>query len=255
MTDYVTIYGLSDPITGELRYIGKTITSLKRRLASHMGKINWQDNPRTAWLRELHERGMRPDIFEVENVSAEYAIWTEAESFWISYFRFVGAALVNVTMGGDGRLFKHCASSIEKMRLVHRGKPKTEAAKRKMSIAKKLFMADPKNREHLSRIKTGTKASPEAREKIRLAAIGRVVSEETRRKKSLALKGRPGKPMPEEVRRKVSESQRGRKQNEKTLAALRVLAASRKGVPRALWAKSKKPKWPYLTDPTLNATG
>ena len=48
--EYTHIYSLSDPNTGEIRYVGKTYNQLRKRLYSHLNecktgnkshKINW----------------------------------------------------------------------------------------------------------------------------------------------------------------------------------------------------------------------
>lgn len=44
------IYGLFDPLTGEVRYIGRTV-NLKKRLMEHMGKHT--NDIKSAWINAL----------------------------------------------------------------------------------------------------------------------------------------------------------------------------------------------------------
>lgn len=99
----VCIYGLVDPRTNELRYVGKTATSLKRRLQRHLNQVARGDRGRHVlfWLASVIARGQSPIIFEIES-DLESANWMEAEQFWIAYFRSIGARLCNLTAGGDG---------------------------------------------------------------------------------------------------------------------------------------------------------
>src|SRR3972149_6624196 len=92
------IYGLDDPSTQELRYIGKTRQSLRRRLQGHLRAK--EICHRTSWINYLKTRDLKPGIFEIESVSEDDA--DNAEKFWISYFKFIGANLTNNTEGGGG---------------------------------------------------------------------------------------------------------------------------------------------------------
>lgn len=87
----VTIYILICPITNECRWVGKTIEPLKRRLSKHLKHGTSHYNPRKRqWLEHIGT----PVIEAVEVVNkTEYV---EAESWWIQYFKALGADLLNV---------------------------------------------------------------------------------------------------------------------------------------------------------------
>lgn len=103
----VIIYGLTDPVTHELRYVGKTQYRLDKRRKQH---INHSKNLRlAAWVDGLRSQNCLPEIFEIEMVST--AGWQEAEVFWISYFRSIGCGLVNAHEGG-GASVKHTAETL-----------------------------------------------------------------------------------------------------------------------------------------------
>lgn len=96
MSTIPTIYGLCDPVTGELRYIGKTV-NLKARIRDHMNHKLTEDNYKSRWLRTLP--GL-PKVVVLEETDADQL--NESEQFHIAYFRSIGARLTNLTIGGDG---------------------------------------------------------------------------------------------------------------------------------------------------------
>jgi hypothetical protein len=97
-----TIYGLIDPRTDQLRYVGKTSASLEKRLSAHVARCNLLTKRHSSrWLKGLADSGLHPEIFEIEIVQAG-GDWIEAEQFWIAYFRSIGADLTNICVGGEG---------------------------------------------------------------------------------------------------------------------------------------------------------
>ncbi len=102
------IYGLFDPRTKCLHYVGKTVDSLNGRLSGHLNQKGlYRTNTRkNIWIRELLEFGLKPEISVLEIVP-EYEL-EEAEIWNIAYFRAIGcdlynaSDLYNATAGGDG---------------------------------------------------------------------------------------------------------------------------------------------------------
>ncbi len=47
------IYGLIDPRTGELRYVGQTKDNLHKRLRRHVASRNWGETYVQSWIRAL----------------------------------------------------------------------------------------------------------------------------------------------------------------------------------------------------------
>lgn len=94
------IYTLSDPISKEIKYIGKT-KNLKDRLQRHMSPCNlkqtWQS--KTKWLKYLKNNGLKP-IMEVLDQGDENNI-DQLEIYWISQFKSWGFKLKNETIGGQ----------------------------------------------------------------------------------------------------------------------------------------------------------
>ena len=101
----IKIYTLAHPITGEIRYVGKTKYSLNDRLCKHM--ITYEKNHRANWIRSIEKLGLKPIIELLEEVSEDN--WIEAEQYWITQFKAWGFRLLNATEGGEsGIISKQC---------------------------------------------------------------------------------------------------------------------------------------------------
>lgn len=104
----VLIYSLSDPRDGRVRYIGRTINPLERRLREHLyvgkrGKI--KDGRKAAWFAELAAIGMKPVICLLQEASKED--FQAVEKMLIEKYRKTHPDLLNVRAGGDGSLGGH----------------------------------------------------------------------------------------------------------------------------------------------------
>lgn len=84
------IYGLFDPNTGAIRYIGRS-TNPEKRFASHRNMS--QNDVKTAWVRELRKNGQRPELAIIETCTAETV--KDAEWGWIKRCMEAGADLTN----------------------------------------------------------------------------------------------------------------------------------------------------------------
>lgn len=114
----VFIYSLEDPETKEVRYIGKTIQKLEKRLIAHIYESNHKKNHKCNWINKLRKRGSNPKIKLIDIVHEdEWEFW---EMYWIEQFRCWGFNLVNNTPGGEG--YKHSDKTKEKIRQANSGK-------------------------------------------------------------------------------------------------------------------------------------
>lgn len=145
----VYIYGLVDPETDEIRYIGKSIRPLQR-LQNHMNEKS--NCHRSHWLQSLKRRGMEPTLILFEMISGAWP-WQHSERHWIAKGRALGWPLTNNTSGGDGvpdlppetrakisstwKGRKHNPETAEKLRNYRLGVKHTEETKAKMSAAHK----------------------------------------------------------------------------------------------------------------------
>lgn len=170
-----TIYGLSDPTTNELRYIGKTFTSPDQRLKQHLRPYALRVRThKGAWLRRLAREGQRPsldviDVVDVINID-------EAERFWIAYWRFIGASLVNGTDGGDGRNGQQTPLRTRiKISLACQGRTIDDVQRKK--ISKELHGRAPSAfvKEKLRRAQTGRRASALTKARMRRQGRGCVL--------------------------------------------------------------------------------
>ena len=89
------IYALCDPVTGDIRYIGKAQDSQKR-LKSHLRDARRRSTPVYEWLNSLTSKGLLPSVTVLE-VSEN---WEEAERRQIELSRARGDSLLNVSEGG-----------------------------------------------------------------------------------------------------------------------------------------------------------
>lgn len=148
----VYLYGLVDPRTDLLRYVGKTY-SPKQRLKQHLkdGRLRPNRCHRSGWVRSLLNAGVEPEMVILEEVAAD--AWRKAETFWIGYLRYIGCDLVNSTGGGRG-LDSFTAESRARMSASHTGKP-TGKAGRPAPLAlwvprlKDFILTAPDGTEHL----------------------------------------------------------------------------------------------------------
>jgi hypothetical protein len=93
------IYTLSDPMTNEVRYVGKC-NNPKERYKAHLNKARDKNTHKRNWINKLRDFGLKPtfeiiDIVPINN-------WHFWERYWISQFKTWGFKLMNYTDGGDG---------------------------------------------------------------------------------------------------------------------------------------------------------
>lgn len=93
------IYVLRDPRTNSVRYVGKTVQTLARRLNAHILRSAAKRTHRDCWIAGLIAVGLKPII---ESVATAGADWIEREQFWIGHYRASGCDLTNQTDGGEG---------------------------------------------------------------------------------------------------------------------------------------------------------
>lgn len=192
------IYALSDPRTGEVRYIGATSRSLEVRLAEHLQNRR-SSAYRVRWINSLLNEGVRPEIAAIAVVPL--AELSDAECRWIATYRAAGARLTNTTDGGLMNGVPGIPPEVrEKMR---------QAAIRRME--------DPEERAAVSRVHKGKTIPPHVKEAVSLAATkrwadwreaGGVTPPETRARLSQAAKARKPRRQSPETCAKVAELKR-----------------------------------------------
>ena len=98
------IYGLVDPGTKEVRYVGKSSYGLKRP-KEHFKPSNYltQQNHKAHWIKKLKSEGKQPDIVVLKTATSEEEL-NQLEINTIKYYRDQGLKLTNGTDGGEGSL-------------------------------------------------------------------------------------------------------------------------------------------------------
>lgn len=128
------IYTLCDPVTNQVRYIGKTF-DCKRRLREH---LSCRGKTRSVqWIKSLRKIGLKPVLEILETVkTSQPEDWESAERFWIEMFRQWGFQLVNLDSGGMGG--RRVSDEVKlKMSEAHRAIVKTEIWKARIGAAHK----------------------------------------------------------------------------------------------------------------------
>lgn len=220
------IYALRDPVTKEIRYIGKC-TSLPSRLKAHLNSKD--DTRKCRWIASLRTEGYRPEALKLEEGVGD---WQSRERFWIAFYRSEGNDLCNHTDGGEG-LSGASEETRNKLRELQQALWKDECWRSRMLLALKsplrcrrisvALAGKKKEALHVSKLpqnsrgykhtkdfaaristalrgnkyRVGKKMSSESKARISNSLLGHSrnkgckQSAESNRKRSLALKGRP----------------------------------------------------------------
>lgn len=169
MNGQTTIYALADPNSGEVRYIGKTVRPVNRRLTGHICDAARGRNHRCNWIRSL---GQPPSLRVLMVVPNDMS--AAAEVYAIALYRLLGYRLTNESDGGEGAPgAKRSDEFKQKIRTYQTGKPKKPEAiekTRQANIGKKL---SPEHCQKIGASKKGNKFwvgkhhKEETKEKIR----------------------------------------------------------------------------------------
>jgi hypothetical protein len=165
------IYTLSDPRTGEIRYVGKTTKTLKRRLQEHLNDAQSQKKPFYVyrWIRGLTAAGELPLIREIAVAGSD---WAEQEQHWIAFYRDSGARLTNATVGGEGVAGLIWGDSSRELQRIN-GLNRSAETRAKMSAAAIRRAAQPGEKERRSAARKGKLHTDEARVQIGKSNTGK----------------------------------------------------------------------------------
>ncbi len=214
----VKIYGLVCPFSGDIRYIGKTSQTLRRRLTNHLAEARNKSNcHRQRWLRLCLEAKKIPQIFLLEEV--EYgASWQEREIAWIAKAREIGLDLTNQTSGGEGvhldcpeaiaRHKKNLAAAMAKVRERPSYREAKKAAQKRAWVDYRDSMLSAITSPAAKRKQSKSKKAAWAKPDVRARMMNRWTPE-ARAKQSAAIRGRHQKiqdAMTPEVRAKQAET-------------------------------------------------
>jgi hypothetical protein len=195
---YGVVYGLYDPRTMALRYVGQTTGNLEIRVRGHMRGANLHAKRHAShWLRQIKEAGLMP-VAKVIREASSRSVLDELEIATIREEREKGSRLTNCSVGGTGAGMRgHIGPSISE-----------------------------EGRKRISEAQRGRKVSLETRAKISAALRGRTLSLETVRKMS---ESRKGEQHSAEHNAKVSAAKKGKRGTPKTEAQKQHMRTILKG--------------------------
>lgn len=99
------IYALHCPISNQIRYIGQTVQTPKRRFDHHIWEsknLTEINTKKVNWFRKLLRLGKTPEIIIIEEglfINQQHL--DNVEINWISHYKKLGCRLVNGTDGGN----------------------------------------------------------------------------------------------------------------------------------------------------------
>jgi len=155
----VKIYKLIDPNTLEIRYIGKTIQTIKKRLSAHITRTKQERVYHVnCWIYSLLLRNQKPIIELIEN--CEDTLWEEREKYWIQYYGIDN--LCNHSLGGEnGSNMPLTEEHKKKISDTLKGCHRPEEVKKKISEAHKGKVLKQSTKDKLRDINLGKKYSLE----------------------------------------------------------------------------------------------
>lgn len=180
------VYGLVDPRTSLVRYVGRSSNGMQRpKHHRHQLRKDYRSN----WIRELKQHGLSYGIAVLEEYTSPDALG-EAERWWIAYGRMSGWPLTNLTDGGDGGTpgYRHTEESKKLMSEGKTGKPRPDIALRFAGTHEIPWQCQtPEARAKRIASLTGRKGTrfkhtPEARAKITASKLGKKWTPEMRAK-------------------------------------------------------------------------
>lgn len=185
----IYIYTLSDPITNEVRYVGKT-NNLKTRFYNHLKAK--KKSFLSSWIINLKNKNLKPIIEVIDECGLED--WDFFEKYWISQFKTWGFNLTNLTEGGEGTYgYYHTDISKEKMSNSRKGKSTIWSIGREPWNKGKIY-------------------SEEERKKMSEQQKGKTHSDETKKRFSELRKGVPhNDEWNKKISQKLSQVQSGKK--------------------------------------------
>jgi hypothetical protein len=184
------IYSLCDPLSLEVRYVGKSDDPW-RRYCRHL--VDKEQTHKVAWIQCLLKNGFNPILQILEE--CDKSVWEERERNWISFEKRCGCDLTNSTLGREGGTLKNTRLGKENPMY---GRHLSVEHKQKISLASK---GKPHSKEHSRKIGESQK--------------GKIITKQQREKISESLKKKPvrywlGKKRSQETINKLVASHKGK---------------------------------------------
>jgi len=179
-----TVYTLSHPETGEVRYVGITTAELNTRLIQHISvaKRSERHTHKDCWVRSLLDKGLKPTIEVIEEVTVDALNDREVE--YIAKFKSDGARLTNSTSGGQAN-FTVSEETKAKMSEASKGKKKSEDHRKNIGLASSLRRHTEETKAKMSVIATGRPRTEETRKKIAETRLAKGIGKGENNSKSI----------------------------------------------------------------------
>ena len=95
------IYGLVDPITDKVMYVGKSEQGIERPKQHNKPSSLKTKSKKNNWIKSLIKMGLIPKIVIIEDCKFK-EILNDKEVYWIAFYRKINKKLTNMTDGGSG---------------------------------------------------------------------------------------------------------------------------------------------------------
>lgn len=160
-------------------YVGSTVKSFRRRFNQHKSSLRANKHCNSRLQNVFNAYGEDTFSFDILEVCEPDCIY-EQELFWIEYFRYISADLVNFVL--DPVRFTLDKDARDKISKAHTGKKRpytSDIARANMSIGQKEAMTD-ERREYLSKINSKKEynlVSPDGVDYIGIKGLNRFAKE------------------------------------------------------------------------------
>jgi predicted GIY-YIG superfamily endonuclease len=141
------IYGLIDPNTHELRYIGYTSNQIRRYNRHHCASDLKSKTYKNNWIKSLLAKDQKAEMYIIEKYETAEKL-PQAEIGLIEYYKSIGCNLTNATKGGDGGYHQMSEETKIKIGLASKGRKYSDEHKKKLSLSMKgHFMSEEREKE------------------------------------------------------------------------------------------------------------
>jgi Spy/CpxP family protein refolding chaperone len=223
MSERYLVYGLIDPLTKLIRYVGKSSSGMAR-VKQHRSVLARDQTYKANWIRSLRAAGLQHEECVLESTTSDLVL--DAEVWWIAYGKALGWPLTNLTAGGEGALgMSHSKESRDRISVVMKQRFQDPDEIRALSERTKRWWRDnpiaaEAKRERSSKQLRTMNANPARRE-----ASTRVLLSLSRESREKATRNRSATLRTPEGRAKMSEA--GRERHRRNPGAAGVAAVKR----------------------------
>lgn len=162
----IFIYGLCDPDTYELKYIGLATIGFNRIISHYRCGTGKKPTRVKSWIKNLRNQSKIFKLIYLEYFDTDGPHVDEAEIFWIAYFKSIGSELINHDLGGRTEYLKYNSNESRFIQsLLMKETWKNPEFKQKQSEACKKANGTPKKKRFFSQNTKEQWANPEIRAK------------------------------------------------------------------------------------------